>query len=194
MTSNNTEQRLRVTYTHDDEFIIPHGIDLYDDTQVISYAVKWNILHIKLKNGTTLDIEAEGQIHDYDYKYPDNEEIVEIEIEPTIFKKTTEPEVTISHTEYCCRYGDDINKNMSEESIKNLDPPPVKINGEWVCFACADGLHDWELIPESEDDPIPPYDGDGHDTKCFYCNATGCDAWMKKGEDKQPVHQDCFAD
>jgi hypothetical protein len=241
MTSNNTEQRLRVTYTHDDEFIIPHGIDLNDESQVISHAVKWNILHIKLKNGTTLEIEAQGHIHDYDYKYPDNEEIVDEEIEPTDFTENTrdfcdkckekesgawsatrdgldynfcedcmiewdkipekkkpslqewtEPEVTISHTEYCCRYGDDINKNMSEESIKNLDPPPVKINGEWVCFACADELYEWELIPESEEDPIPPYDGDGYDTKCFYCNATGCDAWMTKGEDKHPVHQDCF--
>jgi hypothetical protein len=196
MTSNNTEQRLRVTYSHDDEFIIPHGIDLNDDTQVEYHFVKWNTLHIKLKSGTSYEIEAEGN-GETDYKYPADEEIVDIEIEPTDFTPPKpddeEPEVTISHTEYCCRIGDDINKNMSEESIKNLDPPPVKHNGEWVCFACADALHDWELIPESEDDPIPPYDGDGCDTKCFNCNATGCDGWMTKGEDKHPVHMDCFA-
>jgi len=138
MTSNNTEQRLRVTYTHDDEFIIPHGIDLNDESQVIYHTVKWNILHIKLKDGKKLEIEAEGHIHEYDFKYPDNEEIVEIEIEPTIFKKTTEPDT--SHLEYC-EYCHDINNNMSEESIKELDPPPLRVknfNGEWMCYYCDD--------------------------------------------------------
>ena len=90
MTSNNTEQRLRVTYSHNDEFIIPHGIDLNDDTQVAYYCVKWNILHIKLKNGTTYEIEAQGHINDYDYKYPDSEEIVDIEVEPTDFTRDTD--------------------------------------------------------------------------------------------------------
>lgn len=41
---------------------------------------------------------------------------------------------------YCelwsCYYCDTLNEGGCD--IENVDPPPVKINGKWVCFQCAD--------------------------------------------------------
>ena len=57
---------------------------------------------------------------------------------------STEPEVIIEHAEYCCIIGDEINKNMKLGIIKNLYPFPIKINGKWVCFECAEAMKEQE--------------------------------------------------
>lgn len=71
--SSNQLKCVRVSYTIDDCFKIPKHIDLQDETQVESWGVKWNVLHIYLTNGEELEIQSEGWIHGFDYKYPSND-------------------------------------------------------------------------------------------------------------------------
>jgi hypothetical protein len=59
-----------VNYRINDAFKIPKGLDLEDKTQVKNWGVKYNVLHIYKVDGTELEIESEGWIHSFDYKYP----------------------------------------------------------------------------------------------------------------------------
>jgi hypothetical protein len=63
----------RVNYSFCSYFPIPTGLDLEDKTIVANYNVKWDILHINLTNGKSLQIESEMH-EEPDLKYPDNEE------------------------------------------------------------------------------------------------------------------------
>jgi hypothetical protein len=58
----------------------------------------------------------------------------------------------------------------------------------YVDCECERGV----VVPESEEDLIPLCDEDGYDTKCYFCNSRYCDAWLKIGNEKHPIHQDCF--
>lgn len=63
---------VRVTYCVEDVFYIPKNINLEDKTQVESWGIKYNVLHIYLANGKKLEISSRGDIHSFDYKYPSN--------------------------------------------------------------------------------------------------------------------------
>ena len=65
---------VRVSYTVDDVFCVPKNINLEDKTQVESWGVKYNTLHIYLTNGEELEISSRGWIENFDYKYPNNNE------------------------------------------------------------------------------------------------------------------------
>lgn len=69
-----TEQKkvLICSYTIDECFKIPIGLDLENKDQVKEWWVKYNRLYVELTNGTELEIESQGWIHNYDYKYPSN--------------------------------------------------------------------------------------------------------------------------
>jgi len=42
-------------------------------------------------------------------------------------------------------------------------------------------------------DPVPLYDSEGYDTKCYHCNGTGCDRWLYvRKEVAEPT--ECFCD
>jgi hypothetical protein len=60
-----------VTYTHEEEFLVPKGLDLEDEAQVNGWYVKWNVLHIIKADGTKLQIRAGGLTADYEYDSPD---------------------------------------------------------------------------------------------------------------------------
>lgn len=70
---------VKVTYYLDDVFCIPKNINLEDKSQVKDWCIKWNVLHITLTNGKELEISAQGVIEGYDYKYPDEKEILGLE-------------------------------------------------------------------------------------------------------------------
>ena len=75
---SNKRKVVRVSYTVDDVFKIPKGLNLEDETQVKSWGVKYNTLYITKVDGTELEINAEGWINHFDYKYPsDNPEIID---------------------------------------------------------------------------------------------------------------------
>jgi hypothetical protein len=65
---------LIATYTVEESFVIPKNIDLENEEKVESYWVKYNTLHIKLTNGKHIEIDNQGWVNNYDYKYPSNDE------------------------------------------------------------------------------------------------------------------------
>jgi len=68
---------VRVCYTVDDIFKVPPHIELDDYNQVDWWGVKWNVLRIMLKDGTTLDIESEwDNPSNFDWKRPDEESTI----------------------------------------------------------------------------------------------------------------------
>ncbi len=64
---------VRVTYSVDDCFKVPSNVDLENKDQVKLWYVKWNILHIILTNGKTLEIDSEGWFREFDLKHPGND-------------------------------------------------------------------------------------------------------------------------
>ena len=76
--SSNNFKCVRVSYIIDDVFKIPKHINLEDETQVERWFVKWNTLYITLTNGKELEVDSEGWVEGFDYKYPDGDtEIVD---------------------------------------------------------------------------------------------------------------------
>jgi hypothetical protein len=64
---------VRATYTCEEEFKIPIGIDLEDKSQVEKWGVKWNTLHIWLKNGKHIEVKGYyNQPREFDWKRPDD--------------------------------------------------------------------------------------------------------------------------
>ena len=72
-TMSSERKIVRVSYTVDDVFKIPKGLDLEDKTQVKFWGVKYNTLYITKVDGTELNIDSEGWISHFDYKYPSND-------------------------------------------------------------------------------------------------------------------------
>jgi len=64
------EKVVQVTYTVSDIFRIPKHLDLENKEQVEDWCVKYNTLNIVLTSGKELEIESEGWLGDYNYKYP----------------------------------------------------------------------------------------------------------------------------
>ncbi len=71
-----TEQKkvLIATYIVEECFKIPIGLDLENEDQVKEWGVKYNTLYIVLANDKVLEIQPQNWIHNYDYKYPSNDE------------------------------------------------------------------------------------------------------------------------
>lgn len=71
-----------VKYTHEEEFLVPKGLDLEDETQVDNWYVEWNVLHIIKADGTRLQIRAGGLTADYEYDFPvcNSEKIIDSEM------------------------------------------------------------------------------------------------------------------
>jgi len=67
---------VRARYIVEDTFPIPKHLDLDDKSQVQSYAVKWNTLHIELASGDMLKIEGRWNAPEsFDWKRPVDFEI-----------------------------------------------------------------------------------------------------------------------
>ena len=71
--SEQDRQVFMVKYSTYSFFPIPTGLDLEDETIVESYGVKWDTLHINLKNGKLLKIQSAFKTEP-DEKYPDDDE------------------------------------------------------------------------------------------------------------------------
>lgn len=50
-------------------FVIPNDIDL-ESSEIESYGIKWDVLHIQYKNGNHTTITAYNSASDYDFKHP----------------------------------------------------------------------------------------------------------------------------
>jgi hypothetical protein len=68
---------VRVTYSFEDDFLIPSNINLENEEQVEDWWVKYNTLNISLKNGKVLEINSRGRCDDIDLKHTDHEEILD---------------------------------------------------------------------------------------------------------------------
>lgn len=107
---------VRVQYSHQDVFKLPKGLDLEDETQVKSWGVKYNTLYITKVDGTELEINSEGWINHFDYKYPDVAEIIDADDEDIYYSDNEDEckycgwrcEYPESHILYCggdrCEY------------------------------------------------------------------------------------------
>jgi hypothetical protein len=77
-----TRKVIRATYSHDEEFKIPVGVDLNDKSQVANWGIKWNSLWITYADdGREEEIEGEGWVNDFDFKRPESVEILTIEVD-----------------------------------------------------------------------------------------------------------------
>lgn len=65
-----------VKYHVFESFNVPEGIDLHDTTQVKSWYVKWNVLHIEMKDGREIEVQGEGYTETHDYKRPESTKVV----------------------------------------------------------------------------------------------------------------------
>ena len=72
-------EMLHVTYSHDDAFKIPIGVDLNDTSQVKNWSVKSNILYITYADGRFEDIAAEGGVFKFEYSVPESVNIVSVD-------------------------------------------------------------------------------------------------------------------
>lgn len=53
-------------------FVIPEGIDIHDTEQVIGFWVKYDVLHIEMKDRHVIEVEPYMSAKDYDFKRPDD--------------------------------------------------------------------------------------------------------------------------
>ncbi len=53
------------------------NIDLNNNILVVDHAVKYHTLAIYLKNGKEIEICGQGWVLDYNYKYPNDDQVVE---------------------------------------------------------------------------------------------------------------------
>lgn len=67
------------SYVVEECFKVPSNIDLENKEQVESYFVKYNILHIKLKNGKEIKVDNCGWIHEHDFKHPEKVAVADAE-------------------------------------------------------------------------------------------------------------------
>jgi hypothetical protein len=63
-------QVVTFTYTHEEVFIVPKGIDL-KSPNVKSWKVKYNQLYIYFVDDTCKIVDSEGWVDAFDFKYPD---------------------------------------------------------------------------------------------------------------------------
>ena len=62
-------------------FVIPEGIDIRDPEQVEEFWVKYNVLHIQMKDGREIKVEPYMSANDYDFKRPDDTRVGNDEID-----------------------------------------------------------------------------------------------------------------
>lgn len=112
-----------VNYTHSDAFKIPKGLDLEDKEQVEDWSVKYNTLYIYKTDGSKLEIQAEGWIHHFDYKYPQDETIE-------------------NRDDHGIDYSDDEEEEEDEEQYGTCIKCGIegkfigKQDDEWTCIQC----------------------------------------------------------
>ena len=51
-------------------FVIPEGIDIYDPEQVIGFWVRYDVLHMDMKDGRMIKVEPYVAAKDDDFKTP----------------------------------------------------------------------------------------------------------------------------
>ena len=71
-----TSKVVIVQYSFEEAFKVPKGMDLEDKTQVKEWWVKWNILKIRLVDGTLLEIDPEYGVNNCT-KHPNEEPTIE---------------------------------------------------------------------------------------------------------------------
>jgi len=71
-------EMLHVTYSLDEVFKIPIGVDLNDTSQVKNWNAQWNILYITYTDGRNEEIAAEGLLN-YEYPVPESVNIVSVD-------------------------------------------------------------------------------------------------------------------
>ena len=67
--TNKKRQRLIVSYHLEDCFRLREGLDLNDKTVVHSWGVKYGTLRISYQSGEEEEIQSEGWVSDFDFKY-----------------------------------------------------------------------------------------------------------------------------
>lgn len=67
---------MKATYTTTVIFEIPEGVEATE----YNTDVKWNTLYITQDDGTVLEIEGEDK--EIDWKYPDNEQLLDADYQP----------------------------------------------------------------------------------------------------------------
>ena len=53
-------------------FVIPEGVDIHDTEQVKGFWVKYDVLHIEMKDGQVIEVEPYITARDNDFKRPED--------------------------------------------------------------------------------------------------------------------------
>lgn len=146
---------VKVHYCVDDVFKVPPHIDLEDYSQVKSWGVKYNILRINLKDGTTLNIESEWDSpSNFDWKYPEEEDTIVEEDDG--------------------QYGLDWDDEEKEEAERlRIDEEPKPLSNEEednqiTCGTCDKPITDNDKLLQEELEERGFCD-DRADANCVYC-------------------------
>ena len=62
-------------------FVIPEGIDIHDPKQIEEFWVKYDVLHIQMKDGRKIKVEPYISAKDDDFKRPDDTKVASEEID-----------------------------------------------------------------------------------------------------------------
>jgi len=143
-----THKVIRATYSHDEEFKIPIGVDLNDKSQVASWGIKWNILWITYADdGREEEIEGEGWIHDFDYKRPESVVVVVVDDDGDEVVEDDE-DVAVAVEEKCEGCG-----ITSKDEDTGLGLSTLATTNQLLCPTCIPA----EEGEDEDDGPMPCY-------------------------------------
>lgn len=62
-------------------FVIPAGIDIHNPEQIEEFWVKYDVLHIQMKDGREIKVDPYIVASEYDFKRPDDTKIASEEVD-----------------------------------------------------------------------------------------------------------------
>jgi len=170
-------QMVSVRYNVYNDFVVPRGVDLNGD-KVKDWFVKWDTLHIKMKNGK--EYEISGKCDPYNgenFKHHDGLAIEESTYDDdSDDEEDDEEEETWGET---CECGFELKFNTEEE----FDESPERDagydkDGQWVCEKCRSKEDNEEDEPEK---------------KCGVCGKErGCGNYTEGWRGKEWLCEDCY--
>ena len=138
-----------VKYTHEEEFLVPKGLDLEDETQVDNWYVEWNVLHIIKADGTKLQIRAGGLTADYEYDFPvcNSEKIIDSDMSECYNDIDDEEEDDIDDEEEAKIQTMEDLKNASHQEKQKLAEDIIDIINRSIS-SCSSGEEEVEEVED----------------------------------------------
>jgi hypothetical protein len=125
-------EMLHVTYSLDESFKIPIGVDLNDTSQVKNWSVKWNILYITYADGRIEEIAAEGLLN-YEYPVPESVNVVSVDEHGNMIDEDDCEDEDDDEYDYDCDDCPECGKGLTDLSHKR---DKGYVGDYMICDAC----------------------------------------------------------